>query len=642
MISHFSFLISHFKMRFHSPLIFILLLFGVCGNVKTANSQEVLTQQEILQRLQALCDAVEQEDRQPNRADLRDTQAQIRVEVEKLRARLSRLPDWRETLRLEPLRQVLRQTDDSPSEAITETYQILVSQNELDAEMTGPLFQRLRKYLTRELAVNNENFSEEYGAFCRGLPKFVETFLADGHPEYGPVLTDAIALLSDLGDCAPCAGQIAAFLTEVFGQTNLLVQVSSGFLAHPFQRTIEESFPINDRVLDMWVRGTGQVNGQTSMEFLPNENHAQILLRLTTQMSSNTVGRNGPVRVASTNSGSVWGEKTIFLSEDRFHTTTARSSSDLTSRTTGLDTDAGCLTRDIILKIAKNQIPKRKPRYDAESRRLAARRLSERLNSEADSQITELFTRYQKELRDPLLKTGLFAVPWKFQTTETELKWSASVAATSQPAAASSPPELPDASDIAVRVHQSALNNAAQSQLAGRRIEIDEFMDQIKERFPRLAEKIDRDEEDPLTAITFAARSPVSFTFKDNLVTVIVHIDRFEQGEQVHPGLDITVKYRVKAETVTENDRTTMNFVFEKAETPIVFPPGFDPNSGARIGARYFAIRNIVMNRLDEQLKDTFVVSPLELEEQWKNKGYLIPQTIIASQGWLTVSWLFQ
>ncbi|MCL2304716.1 MAG: hypothetical protein FWC43_05175 [Planctomycetaceae bacterium] len=639
-------------MRSHYLSLFILLVVGVCGTVRTkADSQEVLPQPEILQRLQLLCDAVTQEDRQPNEADLKRVRTQILTATGKLRSSLARFPVWRETLRLEPLRQALLRTGEFQSEAITETYQnsLLFSQTPpdgFDAKMieTVRSFSRLlRKYLTLELAVNNEHFSEDYGAFCKGLPAFIETFLSDEHPEYGPVLTDAIAWLSDLDDCAPLAGQIAAFLEEVFGQPNLLIQVSSDFLAYPFQRTIEEPLLVNDRVLRAQVRGNGQTVGETSMEFCPNENRAQIRLLLTTQISSDTVGRSGPIRVFSTNEGSVWGEKMIFLAEDRFQTTAARSSADLTVHTTGIDVAGGCLMREILLKVAENQVPKQKPRYNAESRRIAANRLSNRLNSETDQQIAQLFGRYQEKLRQPLLKTDLFPVPWKFQTTETELKWTTLVAANAQLAAVSNPPELPERSDIVFRTHQSALNNAAQSRLAGRRIEIDEVVSRLKERYPKLAEKLESDDdENPLTAITFAEKSPITCTFKDNLVTIMIHIDRFEQGEQEHPGLDITIKYRVKAETVTENGTTTMNFVFEKAEPPTVFPPGFDPNSGARIAGRNLAIRNIVMKRLDAQLKDAFVVSPMELEEQWKDKGLLTPQTIAADQGWLVVSWLFQ
>ena len=644
------FYIFHSLMRYFQRFNFLLLLLAVCGNTQAANPQGVsarafkqtFTQSEILERLQVLCDAAKEGERKPNDADLRQVRTQIRAAVDKLRARLARQPAGRETLQLEPLRQSLLRTSDFQPDAITETYQILASPNEFDAEIVGPLFRLLRKYLTLELAVKNEDFSEEYRTFCGGIPAFVETFLSGEYPEYGPALTDAVVWLSDLDECAPLAGRIAAFLNETFGHSNLFVQVSSDFLSHAFQRTIEEPLLVNDRVLDTRVHGSGQVSGQTSIEFCPNEDRAQIKLLLTTQMSTNTVGRNGPIRVSSTGDGSVWGEKTVFLADDLFRTTPARSSTDLAIRTTGIGVEGRCLTPGIVLKIAQNQLPKRKPRYDAESRRIAVSRLNSRLNSEVDQQINQLFARYRKEFREPLLETGLFPTPWKFQTTATELKWSALVAASFQQGAASNPPELPDHSDIAVRVHQTALNNAAQSQWAGRRIEIDEFLSQLQEKYPKLAEQIHRDEEDPLTAITFAEKSPVSLTFKKNLVTIVVHIDRFEQDEQEHPGLDITIKYRVKVEKTGENGMETRNFVFEKAEAPTVFPPGFDPNGGARMGARYFAIRNIVMKRLDQELQDTFVVSPVELEEQWKDKGRLIPQTIAADQGWLAVSFLFQ
>ena len=629
-------------MRLNYPLVFVFLFFSVCTSANAANSQEVLDPPKILQRLQALCDAARQEDRKPNDADLKRVRTQIRSAVEKLRSRLARQPKEREILRLDHLRQSLMQTGDFQSDAITETYQLIASPNEFDAKMTEPLSRLLRKYLTLELAVKNEKFSEEYRAFCEGIPKFVETFLTGESPEYGPALTDAMTWLSDLGDSTPQAGQIAAFLEEVFGHSNLLVQVRSDFLSHAFHRTIKEPLTINDRVLDSWVHGSGHIQGQTSMEFTPNDSRAQIRVLLKTQMSTNTVGRNGPVRVSSTNSGTAWGEKTIFLSEDLFRTTAARSSADITAHNTGIGADGCGLVQRIILNVAKNQVPKRTPQYNAESSRMAANRLSDRLNSEVDSQIAQLFSRYKKELREPLLETGLFQVPWKFRTTHDDLIWSAAVAASSQPGAASSPPELPDHTDLAVRVHQSALNNAAQSQLAGKRVDFEEMKSQIKVKYPRLAERIEWDEEDPLTAITFAKKSPVSFLFKDNLATIIIHIDRFEQAEQDHPGLDITIKYRMQAKIVDENGTSAMKFIFEKAEAPTAFPPGFDPKSGARIAGRNLAIRNIVMKRLDRQLKDTFAVSPMELEEQWKDKGLLIPQTIAADQGWFAASFLFR
>ena len=596
----------------------------------TEEEKLLLSPTEILDQLRILCAEPDKTDRQPNEPDLVAVQKQLLVAVNRLR----RLPNLPETLPLEKLRLSLLNTKDFQSETISEVYQILHTQrNEFDNGTFSPFSLLLRKYLTLELAAKNENFVDEYQNLLAGMPDFVEIFLSGDHPEYGPALTDSIDWLTDLGDCVPSAQRLAAFLKSAFGHSNFYFQVSSGFLSHAFHRSIEEELSLNEYVLDTKVRGSGRISGETSITFRPNEKQAEIRLQLTAQMSSNTIGRNGPIRVASTNSGSIWGEKTIFFSEDLFRTTPASARSNLSSRTTGIGADGGDFLQPILLSVAQNQVPKRKPRYDAESRRMAARRLSERLNQEVNPQIAQIFQRYQKELQTPLRESGLFTEGWKFQTTETNLKLTTRVSGSSQPAAMDVPPVFSEPSDVAVRVHQSALNNAAEMTLAGRRIVIEEFVAQLEEKYPKLMQKLKRNEENPITAITFAEKSPVSVLFKDNIISIVVRIDKFEQDEAEHPGQDITVKYRLSAQGA--------KFVFERAEAPTVFPSGYDPNGRVRIAGRNLAIRNIVMKRLDEQLKETYELSPTELQEQWEGKGLLTPQTALAENGWLALSWLF-
>ncbi len=615
-----------------------------------SHSVESLTTEQILEQLNAICSSMKETESKPRDFHLLSLRNRLRKEVDRFDVSLSRHPDradavlWKESLRLDQLRRSLRQSGDFRSDAITETFQVLsVPGSDYVEDRFTPLTRLLRQYLTLEIASKNETFEEDYVAFCKGIPTFAEAFLSGDHPEYAPTYTDTVNWLTDLEEIVPSAGRIANLLKGAFRYSNLHFQVSSDFLAQAFQRSIDESFEINDCILDTTVRGRGTAKGETLAVFFPNENHAEIRLSLTTQMRSDTLGFNGPIRVSSVSGGTVSGEKTIFLSEEVFRTTPARAWANVSSRTTGIGANGGPIVSSILQKVAAKQISKRKPSYDAEARRVAARRLSGRLNQETDREIGQLFARYQKEFREPLLKSGLFVDRWKFQTTSRELKWTSTVRSGSQPCATENPPELPGDSDMAVRVHQSALNNAAQTRLAGRRIVIDEFLHDMKEKYPKIMEKFQRDEEEnPLTAITFAEKSPITFLFKDGIASLIIHIDKFEQEEQEHPGLDITLKYRLKTETVEENGTTTTKIVFEKAETPIVFPPGFDPNSGARIAGRNLAIRNLVIRRLERQLKSRFELSPTELGEQWEGKGLLIPQNGSAENGWFAMSWLFR
>ncbi len=616
----------------------------------TSSVVESLTTEQILEQLREICSSIKETDSKPRDFRLLPLRNRLRKEVDRFDASLTRHSDraeavlWKESLHLDRLRDSLSRPGDFRSDAISETYQILHAPGtEYVEERFVPLNRLLRQYLTLEIASKNETFEKDYIEFCKGIPAFAETFLSGDHPEYAPAYTDTVNWLTDLEETVPSAGRIASLLRGAFRYSNLHIQVSSDFLAHAFQRSIDESFEINDCILDTTVRGRGTAKGETGAKLFPNEHRAEIRLSLTTQMRSETLGFNGPVRVASISNGTVSGEKTIFLSEEVFRTTPARSWANVSSRTTGIGANGGPIVSSLLRKVAADQLSKRKPRYDAEARRVAARRLSGRLNQETDREIERLFARYQKELREPLLKSGLFGERWKFQTTSRELMWTSSVRNGLQPCAANLPPELPADSDVAVRVHQSALNNAAETTLAGRRIVIDEFLHDMKEKYPKIMEKFQRDEEDnPLTAITFAEKSPVTFLFKEGVANLIIHIDKFEQEEQEHPGLDITLKYRMKTETVEENGTTTTKIVFEKVEKPVVFPPGFDPTSGARIAGRNLAIRNLVIRRLDRQLKDSFELTPTELGEQWEGKGRLLPQTGSVEKGWFALSWLFR
>ena len=598
-----------------------------------------LTQEQLIEQVKQACAIAKASVSQPSEDRLNSLRWRILETVNVLQQNLAWSNNGKftreeiESLKLAELsKSLVQRTAKLDIEPMTATFIVLQNPSrQFDSIQFHPLQDQLRQYFVLNDAVSNESFKTNFGEFCDGLPDSVEKYLVGDKPEYGSALAEGVRWMSDLGPYVPAAKIIADKFQATLSRPNFYVAASSRLLAAGFQQEINEPLSVNENIFGTTIRGGGRIDGYTTGAFAHNDSRAELRAILTAKMNTNTVGVNGPVKIATASGGTMRGEKPIYITSDAIFTGPASSLANLSSRTTGLSIDGGRLVKHI----AQKRIQEQRPSSEAEAKRRAELRMNSRFNSEVEPRIAELNQRYQQQLRQPLIEAGRFPRVWDLNTTSSELFFTVLVGDKSQPTQPYAPPTQPAGTDLSVRIHQSMPNNALETVLGGRRVEEEKFIENLKEQFPELTKDLNRDEEQEQLTITFAKKSPVSFVFSGQTISVIVHADQFEQDGQVHPGLDITFKYTVRVEKTEDGAM----FVFEQAETPTVFPPGFDPNGDKKISSREQMIRSIVTKRLDKSMKKSFEWKAGELPDQWQGKGILSPEMISSENGWFTIAW---
>ncbi len=577
---------------------------------------------------------------------------------------------WMERFALQKLRDALASDGDSLQEAMTETWRALHANHKgIRWSVFEDLRVALRQYFRltamiapvaqsegstvedeKDVVAKKTAYAAEFERICGTLPATIEAYAKNVIVREDAELANAMTWLEDVAAVEPRAAKLAVLARIAFSGVNVRVQVGADLIAAGFQTEIaEEKMEISENILGTRVTGSGTMSAKSTGSPVDAKDHAEILVEVDAKMNSDTTGRQSPVTVKTRTSGTLHGEKRIIIAEDRITTSPARTKADLQSNLYSVRVNGGPLVQSI----ARSEVQDRQGASKAESRRRAEARMNGRIDEMIDARIADLNAKYREKLREPLMQAGLFPRIWELSSTRQAMNWNALVASASQPSAMNPAPEADKDHSILVRIHQSALNNAAAIALAGKYFDEDEVVKQLQEQFGPLPEDqkpaaLDRpDGEDPLR-VTFATESPIRVSFNDNKITVLVQVHEFflprrgddaigEDGKpllQARRGLNIELTYDVKIEKVEGKDGVMREVVvLEQTEEPQL-----SPRDGGRFSALSNPTQTVVKRRL-KAMQTRIVGQPRELEGEWKGKGTLIPTFASAKDGWLTVAW---
>src|SRR5262249_48082880 len=147
-------------------------------------------------------------------------------------------------------------------------------------------------------------------------------------------------------------------------------------------------------------------------------------------------------------------------------------------------------------------------------------------------------------------------------------------------------------SQIALRLHESMVNNFGGGTLAGQTIgqkELEKFaMDFMGEVPERLK---DDPGKDPWS-ITFDSAEPVTFTVADGGFVLTGRAKKYTPGDRSYPAMNFTVRYKI--EPLGKGVKGTRVGDIE------IFPPGFVPGGGRTLSIRETTLRRLMMRRLSK------------------------------------------
>lgn len=617
------------------------------GNTAETEKKETipaLSAQEFAEKFPEICAASKEGVKSPTTDDLEKSQAiLVKATNDLLRAVASErnraaATAWRQSLQLDALKETLANAD-GPDDAVLRA---VLAAFDADSRATRPasfntIRTELRNYRALVKLVNIDGFEERYAKVVDNLPQYVDEYAKTSSPEYALALTEALVWLEDASVAVPKARVVAELVRNRLGHSNAVVKASADFVGVAFKRELSETIEINDMISGTRVVGTGVLEGQSTAVFVPNSKAAEIKVLVSGTMESETTGKQKMVTLKMSNSGSMTGEKSILISAEKITTGPTSAKANLKAKILSQKIDAGPLVRGI----AQDEINSRRPQSEAEAKRLAEARMKSRIDAQVNPRIAELESRFQKQLREPLIEAGLFPSVWNFSTTESFLETDARLAAGWQPAAPEPAAAYDKKADLLVKIHQSSLNNMTQQTLSAKFFDEEKVVENLKKRFENFpVDVLSRGSDQKPIQVTFAEKMPVFVTFIENKIKVVFRIDKFVQEGTEYPGLDITVLLNVKMETSKgENGEDVTVIALEQAEAPAVYPRGFVAGRD-KVSARHQAIRTIVTKRLDSSLEKRYALEPIELKQEWEG-GRLVPSFVSAENGWLTLAWVF-
>jgi hypothetical protein len=591
------------------------------------------------EQLKTLCEQVKSDHKKITPDDLNQSKQRLLGSVQSLLRVLNRdsnrevATEWKEEFHLTELSATLQKADAPDKTLLDDVWNALHSDKKGVRRIVFDDFRKsLRQYQTLERLISENSYESQLINVCDHLLSYLETYSGNRDPLHAVALSDVLVWFEDVSAVEPRTLKMANLVRAIFSGVNVQVQAGTEFVSVGFQSEVNENIDIDENILGTHVVGTGTLNATSSAELIPNENKAEIKVLIKAVMDSATVGYHSPVTVNTNTKGTLSAEKRIQITPEAFLTIPTKTRADLKATLSNIRINGGPLTQ----MIAKQQIQEQRASSQAVARQRAEKRMNVRVDKRIDPRIEELNENYQTKIRTPLVQTGLFPRVWNLSSTAEKIDWSILIGSLTQPSAMNSAPVLEKPYDLAVQVHQSALNNAAALALSGRFLDEDKFVNDLREQFPKLPKFLERKQDESPAQVSFVAKAPIDVLFVDNKIKVVIRLDDIKVLNNTDKSYTMTILYNVRVETKKDQNGVERGIVvLEQAETPQAFPGNYQPESGAKLSAIQTMIRSYLIRRL-EALPKRVETEPLELDGEWKDSGVLVPVFASSNDGWLT------
>ncbi len=370
------------------------------------------------------------------------------------------------------------------------------------------------------------------------------------------------------------APSLVSGIRATFDQPNLIVRVPAEFIGRISQQepVDEVNNDFRDNILDTDIRGSTHIQGQKTVRLIPNDQQAILGVTFSGTVTSRTVGYHPPVTVSSHGTTELHGTVYVTINGDGFTRGHACSQACTHTCIDCINVCGGWLVQ----RIAPKKVYKSKPEAECVAGQHAEQRLSERIESDATESLGKSNLNYQTKIRDPLMSWG--AMPRvRYSTTASALTVAATESNSYQLAAPSSDPSpaIDGNPFMAVRLHQSFVNNLLAVSLGGRTVSQAQFEGgvgnllgpdaaakarksgesphDIREREAKMTQAEREEFEKDLKfkkanrKITFAEADPVTVDFTDNAFTITIRGLQFQGEDLDRPAgaENITAHYKL-------------------------------------------------------------------------------------------------
>ncbi len=561
-------------------------------------------------------------------ADLYEARLALHAAVERLESRLQAAgPEaerWRSYLQTEPLKAQLARAEPDLQELENIHRRFAAGYDSLGLVCFADVRRALRSYVLAARLLGDATLRKQYESALDALARDLEAYAKAPAPT--PDQAAAIArLLQWLGDAGQAPWLVAA-VQRTLSHPNVFVTVSDRLVAARLSRSVQDVSPVEDCILGTRLYGTAHTTGQVRGVLVPCEEQALVDALFEGTSATENVGYNGPATIYSSGSTALAARKRFYLNAEGVFALPAVSSAVTSTVIHQIDTGGRALVERIAWKRALRQ----KTLAEAIASDHAQERFNQRMDAQADDLVARANRGFQERFRQPLDERGLFPEYFHASTTSQHATLVLMTTGSTGLGAPTAPPELPGAADLAVRSHESSINNLAAAALAGVFLDEKRF-DEITTRLLGLPERKTKPEDEENWTITFADQQPVTVRFADGGLQITIRGKRYMNEGRQYEAMDVTARYHI--------EKTPQGFRAVRQGDLDIYPPGFVPGTGRQLSARQIALRNALRRRFGRFFEETWqpenlvigkdTAQPLELRlSRWEAFG-----------GWLVMAW---
>ena len=565
----------------------------------------------------------------PAKADLDLAKADLVAASARLDARLKtggeRGQGWAAYLKLDALKEQLARSETPDPAVLTEAYRRLAGRHDgLKLVWFADVRQALRHYIATARFIGRADLRKQYETALEDLAANIEKYRKDPSAETALAIGDGMSWLEQTGQ----AKWLVKAIRQRLSHPNALVEVSVDLVSARLAGPIDETTPVRDNILGTDIYGTGHAVGQLSAEMVPSEDAGRLDLVFRGRIDSDTTGYNGPVQILSTGTTQMEARKRLSLTAERIVGSPAASQAETSTTIHAICSKRGSA---FVERLAWRRAAKQKGQAECIASRHAEERFNERMDKQADDLIEQANEKLAKRFRRPLAERQLLPEAFRLRTTQRALGVTLLQAADGSLAAPGAPPDGELPGDLAVRVHQSAINNFAHAALGG--VVLDEKrLYELLEEYVGPVEPGKRQPEDTEEwSITFDARQPISVAFDDGKFAVTIRGQEYYADGETHPAMNVTAVYRI------QNNGRGWKAVRQGKLS--IFPPGFDPNSGEQLAGRIQVLRTILERRFGKFLKEELTPKNLVFAPEDRQPVSLQLTRWNSTRGWLLMAW---
>ncbi len=534
---------------------------------------------------------------------------------------------WQEYLKLQILEAQMAASATPSLARLVEVYRRFTADEEgLELPVFADVADALRVYLDLVSFTQAEDpgqrFHQELDALAESLQRYGAQPTEPEHRAIG----ERLGWLDAGGQAASLVRKVRRSLSL----PNLLVRVSKELVQAGFTRNVDRVDPVRDVILGTRIRGTARTTGRLSLNLVPDTQQAVLELVLKGTSASGTRGWNGPVTIHSDSQTRIHAIKRIVIDQAGLRGVPAASAARTRTSVRGIGTRHGGFIGNIVRNQASQRVAQNRGRSEYIAARHAEDRVNRRMNIESNARLAKGNQRFQEDFRKPLLRRRAFPQLFRFSTTQQSLTLTALQATPYQLGAPDEPPVLKQNHDLAVRVHESMINNLAAALIADRKFTDEDAQQAAIDLLGEIPDKLRKQEDDLPWSITFARREPMTMLFADGSFQLTLRGSAYTSGERSYPAMNITVAYQLKQR---DNGATLVR----QGDLDIL-PPGFVEGEST-LSAAQVALRRLIGKKLGKVFEPEIVGEGIELKDDWSNAGRLVVSEMIARQGWLALGY---